>query len=173
MIDLETIGNDYDGIFTTIGAVVFDPMTGELGDTFYEHINWESSIDAGRTITPETIKWWFTQSKAAQAEIIKDGKPLKDVLVEFKEWLPNHPIVWGNGPIFDISKLETAYGYYNIPWEFYNVRCVRTICDLTKGIINRSTVPLIGEKHNALDDAKWQAKYVSLMYKTIREKLLT
>ena len=33
MKDLETIGNDYDGIFTAIGACVFDPNTGEIGDT--------------------------------------------------------------------------------------------------------------------------------------------
>jgi len=38
MIDLETIGNDYNGIFTNIGAVIFNPKTGEIGKTFYRRI---------------------------------------------------------------------------------------------------------------------------------------
>jgi len=170
MIDLETIGNDYNGIFTTIGACEFVPRTGEVGRTFYESINWESAVDAGRTITPQTIKWWMEQSDTARAEIIKDGKPLGDVMQEFADWLPETSIVWGNGPTFDIGKLENAFGYYNIPWKFFNTRCVRTIRDLAEGMVDRDDIPMDGELHNALDDAIWQAKYVSAMWQALREK---
>jgi len=170
MIDLETIGNDYDGIFTTIGACVFDPQTGELGRTFYESVNWESAVAAGRTITPDTLKGWMTQSEAAQKEITKDGRKLETVLREFASWLPGEAVVWGNGPTFDIGKLETAYGYYNIPWKFYNIRCVRTIRDLAWDWVDRDDIPFVGEKHNALADAIHQATYVSKMWQALRGK---
>lgn len=169
MIDLETIGNDYDGIFTTIGACEFDPETGEIGRTFYESINWESAVEAGRTITPSTVKWWMAQTESARAEIVKEGLDLKVVLRLFAEWLPEDAIVWGNGPTFDIGKLETAFGYYSIPWKFYNIRCVRTIRDLAEGLVDRDAIPIDGEKHNALSDALWQARYVSEMWRALRQ----
>ena len=171
MIDLETIGNDIDGIFTTIGACTFDPVTGDIGKTFYTHVNWESAVEAGRTITPDTVKWWMGQPEEARKEIVQDGLPLADALTLLKSWLPEEAVVWGNGPLFDIAKLEHAFGYYNIPWKFYNVRCVRTICDLAKGRVSREDIPFNGDKHNALDDAVHQAKYVSAMWQALRSKV--
>ena len=169
MIDLETIGNDYDGIFTCIGACEFDPSTGEIGRTFHKHIDWRSALEAGRTITPDTVKWWFTQSAEAQKEILQEGASLNFVLHAFREWLPERPVVWGNGPTFDVSKLETAFGYYDIPWKYYNIRCVRTIRDLAKGLVDKDSIPFDGEKHNALADAIHQAKYVSDMWQALRK----
>lgn len=163
MIDLETIGNDYDGIFTNIGACVFNPETGEIGETFYSCITWESSVAAGRTITPDTVKWWMGQSEEARKEILADGKELDIVLFEFKKFLPEDAIVWGNGSNFDIGKLETAYGYHNVPWRFFNIRDVRTVCELAKGLVDRKDIPFVGVKHHALDDAIHQATYVSKM----------
>ena len=169
MIDLETIGNDYTGIFTTIGACVFNPLTGVIGSKFYESISWESAVAAGRTITPDTIKWWMEQSKDATREILADGKPLDIVLSDFTKFVPKGSKVWGNGCNFDIGKLETAYGYYNVPWKFYDIRDVRTVCELAKGLVDRKDVAFIGERHNALDDAIHQATYVSKMIMAIEE----
>lgn len=167
MIDLETIGNDYDGIFTNIGACIFNPETGEIGETFYRCITWESSVEAGRTITPNTIKWWMTQSEEARKEILAEGEHLDKVLVDFSAFLPEDAKVWGNGCNFDIGKLETAYGYYKVPWKFWNIRDVRTVCELAEGLVSKNDIPFIGEKHNALDDAIHQAKYVSAMMQAI------
>lgn len=169
MIDLETIGNDYDGIFTTVGACVFDPETGEIGKTFYEHVNWESAVEVGRTVTPDTIKWWMTQAEEARAEIVKTGLHINLVMHNLSAWMPDHAVVWGNGPTFDIGKLENAYGYYDIPWKFYDVRCVRTIRDLAYGLVDRDSIPFEGVKHNAKDDAIHQAKYVSAMWQALRK----
>lgn len=168
MIDLETMGNDYDGVFTTIGACVFEPMTGEITKVFYMSVSWESSIEAGRTFTPDTIKWWMSQSDTARAEACKAGHPLEFVLRQFAAWLPKNSIVWGNGPTFDIGKLETAYGYYAIPWRYSDVRCVRTMREIGGDLVNPDSIPREGEKHNALDDAVWQAKYVSAIWQALR-----
>ena len=169
MIDLETVGNDYNGIFTNIGACVFNPKTGEIGDTFYKVITWESSVEAGRTFTPDTLKWWMTQSEEARKEIVAEGEPLEEVLKDFAKWLPEDPIVWGNGSNFDIGKLETAYGYYNIPWKFWAIRDVRTVVWLAKGLVDKRDIPFEGVEHNALDDAIHQAKFVSKMVQAIEE----
>ena len=168
MVDLETIGNDYDGIFTTVGAVTFDPNTGELGGVFYAHVNWESAVAAGRTITPGTIKWWMSQCKEARDEITKEGQPLEFVLQSFADYLPKDPIMWGNGPTFDLGKLENAFGYYDIPWKYYNTRCVRTIRDLSYKLVSKKDIPFEGVPHNALDDAKHQARYVSAMWRALK-----
>jgi len=168
MIDLETIGDDYDGVFTTIGAVMFNPESGKIGKTFYESVNWESAIEAGRTVTPKTIKFWMSQSDEARAEIVKDGKPLEVVLNDLRRFLPTDCIVWGRGPTFDISKLENAYGFYNIPWNFRNIRCVRTVADIAEGLVERDDFEFAGEKHNALDDAIFQATYVSAMLQALK-----
>ena len=169
MIDLETLGMEPNGVFTAIGACIFDPETGEIGKTFHAHVNMESSCRAGRTFTPNTIQWWMSQSKEAQKEVSQVGEPLESVLDKFTEFLPTNPKVWGNGPTLDIVQLETAYGGFRMyPWQFYNVRCVRTITDLCKGKIDRDLIPFVGEKHNALSDAIHQAKYVSLMWQFLK-----
>lgn len=168
MIDLETIGNDYNGIFTNIGVCMFDPETEEIGPVFYRAVSWESSVEAGRTITPDTIKWWMGQDELARQELLRDGEPLGKVLEDLRDFLPGDVKVWGNGSNFDIGKLETAYGYYNIPWKFWNIRDVRTVVDLAEGLVSRKDIPFTGTKHNALDDAIHQAKYVSKMIKALK-----
>ena len=174
MLDLETLGNDYSGVFVTLGACKFDPWTGEVDtkDTFYERIDWQSSLDEGRTVTPATIKWWMQQSKAARVEIMGEGLPmelpLRSVLILFEQWLPKGVTMWGNGPNFDLGKLEHAYGFYDIPWVFHKLRDVRTVRDLAKGLVDKKDTPFVGTPHHALHDAIHQATYVSAMYKALR-----
>jgi len=110
------------------------------------------------------------QSEEARKEILADGEPLNKVLADFATFIPIDAKVWGNGSNFDIGKLETAYGFDHIPWKFWNIRDVRTICELSKGLVSKNDIEFIGEKHNALDDAIHQARYVSKMVMEI-EKL--
>ena len=46
MIDLETMGNKPNAPIVSIGAVFFEPSTGELGDEFYRVVSLKSSMDA-------------------------------------------------------------------------------------------------------------------------------
>ncbi len=48
MIDLETLGNGENGVFPIICAVKFDPVTGEIGDTFFRNIDVHEQIESGR-----------------------------------------------------------------------------------------------------------------------------
>ena len=174
MIDIETLGLAVKSTFTNIGAVMFDPNTGEIGEKFYQAIDWDSSFAAGRTVDQSVLKWWMSMDDDALAEILQDGEQLRDVLYSFGEWLPEDAIVWGNGATFDISKLESAYGDMfgkdMIPWEFHAVRDCRTIRDLAEPWIKVEDISFEGIKHHALYDAIHQAKYVSAMWRTLRDR---
>lgn len=169
MVDLETLGRDYDAVFVSIGACEFDPKTGEIGRTFYQNVDWQSSLDEGRTLDAGTLEWWMSQEKEALGAILAPGIPLVEALLNFAEWLPVSEDlgIWANGPNFDIGKLETAYGIKNIPWPYWSPRCVRTISQLAEGLVGKHDMPFEGTQHNALDDAIYQATYVSKMYQAL------
>jgi exodeoxyribonuclease VIII len=175
MIDLETLGFRSNAVILSIGAVFFEPMTGEIGETFKENIEIGTSVEAGRTIDADIVSWWFKQGHDAFILATENAIPFKDALSNFADFVKDDPIVWGNGPTFDIIKLETGYEHFfgaeSYPWYFRDVRCVRTMRDLTADVINRDDVTFDGTKHDSLSDAIWQAKYVSIMYQTIKERL--
>ncbi|HBD0251015.1 TPA: 3'-5' exoribonuclease, partial [Escherichia coli] len=63
MIDLETMGKNPDAPIISIGAIFFDPQTGDMGPEFSKTIDLET---AGGVIDRDTIKWWLKQSREAQ-----------------------------------------------------------------------------------------------------------
>ncbi|EOO6733933.1 RecE family exodeoxyribonuclease, partial [Escherichia coli] len=58
MIDLETMGKNPDAPIISIGAIFFDPQTGDMGPEFSKTIDLET---AGGVIDRDTIKWWLKQ----------------------------------------------------------------------------------------------------------------
>lgn len=174
MIDLETLGTAQDTIVPIIGACIFSPTTGEITDTFYAHLNQKDQQTLGRTTTPATIEWWKQQSDAAKKELLKPGRPFKDVMEEFADFLPKKCVVWGNGATFDISILENCFRMLgmNIPWAFWDVRDVRTVVDLAGKLpkeyrVEKGEFKFEGVAHNAADDARHQATYVSAMWQAL------
>lgn len=164
MIDLETLDNRSSSAIVSIGACLFDRTTGEIMDTFYERISWTAALASGGTVGASTLKWWFKQSDEARLELTKGGGiKISVAMNKLAGFIPYMSRVWGNGSSFDISILEHTMGRCSvkIPWAHWNVRDVRTVCDLAT--MKREDVPFEGEKHNALDDAIHQAQYVSLM----------
>ncbi|EFA3145588.1 3'-5' exoribonuclease, partial [Escherichia coli] len=78
MIDLETMGKNPDAPIISIGAIFFDPQTGDMGPEFSKTIDLET---AGGVIDRDTIKWWLKQSREAQSAIMTDEIPLDDALL--------------------------------------------------------------------------------------------
>lgn len=174
MVDLETYGKRPGCPILSIGAVFFDPRSGELGKEFYTVADKDQIMYALRE-DPETVDWWSKQSAEAR-RILDDPEvvrqPLGLSLLDFGAFLgqsyaarpgskaPNEYIkVWGNGADFDNAILQVAYGNTTLPlpWQFWNNRCYRTIKALRPGIkIDRAG----GTHHNALDDAKAQARHL-------------
>ncbi|WP_074466363.1 exonuclease, partial [Escherichia coli] len=77
MIDLETMGKNPDAPIISIGAIFFDPQTGDMGPEFSKTVDLET---AGGVIDRDTIKWWLKQSREAQSAIMTDEIPLDDAL---------------------------------------------------------------------------------------------
>lgn len=188
MVDLETYGTKPGCPILSIGAVYFDPRTGKLGKEMYEIVNLESCLKLGLVIDPETVKWWDEQSEEARLvlELAKVNKgsysPKKqggtgrgitappnvgigrvlDILTEFLEPAGKKNVkVWGNGSDFDNVILAHCYQATkrDLPWEFWNNRCFRTLKALSALKMERT-----GTHHNALDDAKTQAIHAGKVF---------
>ncbi|EPC1621192.1 3'-5' exoribonuclease, partial [Escherichia coli] len=173
MIDLETMGKNPDAPVNAIAGKFFDPVTGEMGPEFSKTIDLET---AGGVIDRDTIKWWLKQSREAQSAILTNEIPLDDALLQFREFIAENSgeffvQVWGNGANFDNVILRRSYERQGIPcpWRYNNDRDVRTMVAL--GLVidfdARTTIPFEGERHNALHDARYQAKYVSAIWQKL------
>ncbi|EPT6301239.1 TPA: 3'-5' exoribonuclease domain-containing protein [Escherichia coli] len=173
MIDLETMGKNPDAPIASIGAVFFDPQTGELGPEFSKIIDMDT---CGGTVDISTIEWWLQRSGEARAAILADRIPLDDALLQLREFIDENSgeffvQVWGNGANFDNVILRRSYERQEIPcpWRYTNDRDVRTIVAL--GLVMdfdaRSVITFEGERHNALHDARYQAKYVSAIWQKL------
>ncbi|EOL1393922.1 3'-5' exoribonuclease, partial [Escherichia coli] len=173
MIDLETMGKNPDAPINALAGTFFDPATGEMGPEFSKTIDLET---AGGVIDRDTIKWWLKQSREAQSAILTDEIPLDDALLQLREFIDENSgeffvQVWGNGANFDNVILRRSYERQEIPcpWHYTNDRDVRTIVAL--GLVMdfdaRSVITFEGERHNALHDARYQAKYVSAIWQKL------
>lgn len=179
MVDLETMGKKNNAPIVAIGAVVFDPATGSIGESFYKVVCLESSVNWGAVIDPSTVIWWLKQSSEARSAIVNDDAiPLQDALLLFREFVSDNVAggskkaqVWGNGASFDNSILRSSYDCIaeDYPWEYWNDRDVRTMVELGQAISfdPKTTIPFEGSRHNALADAIHQARYVSAIWQRI------
>lgn len=181
MVDLETMGKKHNAPIVAIGAVVFDPATGSIGESFYKVVCLESSVNWGAVIDPSTVIWWLKQSSEARSAIVNDDAiPLQDALLQFREFVSDNVAggskkaqVWGNGASFDNSILRSSYDCIaeDYPWEYWNDRDVRTMVELGHAINYepQKAIPFEGERHNALADAIHQARYVSAIWQRLIE----
>uniref|UniRef100_UPI001BB36BDD exonuclease n=1 Tax=Escherichia coli TaxID=562 RepID=UPI001BB36BDD len=172
-VDLETMGTNPDAPINSIGGKFFDPATGEMGPEFSKAIDLETS---GGIIDRKTIKWWAKRSREAQSAIFTDEIPLDDALLQLREFINENSgesfvQIWGNGANFDNVILRHSYERQGIPcpWRYYNDRDVRTIVELGNsiGFDVRMAIPFEGVPHNALDDARHQAKQVSAIWQKL------
>nr|WP_249534104.1 3'-5' exonuclease [Escherichia coli] len=167
------MGTNPDAPINSIGGKFFDPETGEMGPEFSKAIDLETS---GGIIDRKAIKWWAKRSREAQSAIFTDEIPLDDALLQLREFINENSgesfvQIWGNGANFDNVILRRSYERQGIlcPWRYYNDRDVRTIVELGNsiGFDVRMAIPFEGIPHNALDDARHQAKQVSAIWQKL------
>ena len=169
MLDLETLATCSNAAVTSIGAIAFNPITGEINEnTFHFNVLPKSSQEAGLVIDGGTVSWWLTQSKEAQDSMTRGQIPLKAALTAFSRWLGDvcgsvGPQVWGNGSTFDNVILGNAYTAVGLPrpWSYRADNCYRTMKNVYSGV---PFAPFEGVKHNAVDDAMAQAKHLIKIY---------
>ena len=179
MVDMETMGNSPDAPIVSIGAVFFDPSTGNTGAEFYQVVSLESSMSFGMKPDASAIQWWLKQSSEARSAILVDeAMGLRETLELLADFIAenaangSHTVqLWGNGCSFDNVILRRAYALIDTPFAvpFWNDRDVRTIVELGKsvGINPRYDIPFEGDLHNALSDARHQVKYVSAIWQRL------
>jgi DNA polymerase III epsilon subunit-like protein len=161
MLDLETQSVRPHAAILTIGAIKFD-TNGKLPPidklkTFYRRITMDSCLEEGLHIDPETMAWWAEQDEKASYEAIgnPDRIPLRQALTEFSDWVGDYKYtkIYANSPDFDITIIREAYKRCEmeskIPFNFWSVRCTRTIYDL--GGVKLKDFPN-NIKHHALYD---------------------
>lgn len=172
MADLETWGTLPGSHLRSIGAVEFNPETGQLGRRFYQNV---AELPAyGLTRDASTEKWWSEQSAEAVAALEPKQAILPVAMQRFAGWFcglesdPSQIRIWGHGATFDPVLLESAFRAAEIkcPWDHRAARDTRTLFDLVD--FDKSTVPPIGTAHNALDDAVWQALAVIECYRLLK-----
>jgi hypothetical protein len=179
-IDLETLGIKPTALILSIGAVAFDPKTGEqTDDGFYRIVDIAHAIGGG-DIDPSTVNWWMKQSQAARDEIFGDVNAeqrvnLRVALSElsdylgFSEAIPEGEfpdlVLWARGSK-DEQWLDSAYKGMQLapPFAYWQWKDERTFTGYFKQFL-----PDRGElvAHNAFDDALYQSLCVSAVFRRL------
>lgn len=167
MIDLETWGTLPGSALRSIGAVTFSPYGDcHTEQTFYSNIDRASCENAGLVVNDETVKWWNSQSLAAQSRLEDNCRPLREVVHDFAKWWQSicGTYVWSNGANFDevLWRVAAARVDLGTPWKYWNVRDTRTCWHLAR--LNPKAVPFDGVQHDAIADARHQANCVMRAY---------
>ena len=178
MVDLETLSAREDAAILSIGAVRFDLDELKVGDAnqeFYVVVDGADCQRHGLRVDFDTVRWWMTQDKAAQAAAFQRGESLEFALVMFDTFVTKvkDSVVWGNGATFDNMILRSAFRACKIPYpvSYRNDLCYRTI---------RRMFPLTEEEqsplapvvaHKSLDDARSQAQKLVATFCKLRRIL--
>jgi len=89
----------------------------------------------------------------------------------FEDRVYPEPLVYGNGPRFDMGKIADLYEKAGIekqyPWGYSGDICVRTLHRLAPHF--KYNEEFVGIPHFGLDDCKHQIKYVTKVYQAILE----
>ena len=85
MLDLETLGHNYNAPIIQIGVCVFNRDV--VISTFYRTIDFEDLQNYNFTVDYSTIKWWMEQSNEARASVIYGKHKLLETLLDLEQFL--------------------------------------------------------------------------------------
>ena len=160
-VDIETLATCPAAVVLEIGAVCFDPATGQMGPEFSTEVAMRSPDQQERVVDEETFRWWAERmADGAAMPGLHGGMALMAALEWLCEWSENHVDEgaewWAWGTDFDFGILSDALreGHMDVPWRYNRQRCARTICQVT-GTRRDGDVT-----HAALEDARQEAAAV-------------
>lgn len=178
MVDLETLGTTPGAPILSIGAVEFVLDGDVLGREFYR--NTIPEFD-GAQPDASTLYWWFQQSDEARKRLTTpEPIHLTIALPEFEEWLThdrgNEFRIWSHGPSFDIAFLEMWWRRVpsvegRTPWRYDAARDTRTLFHAAGIDWDREMEIQTAVEHDALEDAKGQARVVQTAWAKLREQV--
>lgn len=166
MIDIETLGTTPGSAILSIAAVpfnIFSPL-----EHFYQKVSQKSCIEVGLTVDDATVDWWNKQPIEVQQEAFSGRVHISVVLAKLSSYIETlGPVrVWGDGASFDVPLLEAAYAKCGLKpkWKYYDSMCYRTL----KNLFPHMAVGAAKMKHNALEDARYQASVCEQILKLLR-----
>lgn len=178
MLDIETLSTQMNAVVLSIGALVFDPFTGEIGEKFYVELDLDEQ--PSRHISMGTLRFWTSQIQKdpTKGAIIvgADKAPVSHALTLLKKFIERNTrgkleALWACDPDFDCAILRNLYAEHNreTPWAFYQPKSVRTIRMLAKQFATESTAATVAVTvtHNALEDCERQANEVIVFYRAL------
>lgn len=182
-IDLETWGMKPGCAIRSIGASVWDNLTGQQvpgAPAFYVNVCKKSCFDKGLTFDADTVRWWERQGEEAQKALETHQVNLTEALDRLRRYVTevetlvgDNVEVWGNGKEIDISILEACYSaiHQRAPWPFWASADVRTAVLIGRmfGIDVKGTMEFVGTPHYALDDSLHQGGYTATTIQLIKQ----
>jgi len=165
MIDTETGGTSAGCAIFSIGAVIFDAFSDNPPKSeFYVEISHASNMEIGLRFDRATMDWWKKVGTPPNGET-----HILQAITDLHTWIKRSlPLTayWANSPSFDISIINYVMRYYRMEWPlaFWLERDVRTM----KAIAWPNNEYKLNNSHNALDDAKNQARLIQDAYYTLR-----
>lgn len=168
--DLETLGTYHNAPIVQLGAVKFT-TDGDIKDEFLKTFKLSSLEGYGFEPDYGTIQFWFKQSPEAINSVfnVEDKTALYDGLQKFQNWIGKNPkdfSYWSHAT-FDPVLLTNACKKLGLkdPISYRNHRDIRTLSCLYEFLTGKEKTKTerVGIHHNALDDAKFQAAYISEM----------
>lgn len=176
MLDIETLSTDSDAFILSIGGVVFEPFDDFIGNDFYQVCSTKME-QTGAHIDPETVRFWLEQAEQSPGAVSNllsmDKSPLPTVLGRLDNWVATNKIerIWANGVNFDITILTSAYKRVlgrKPPWKYNAGLCMRPLRWLSQELELDLPKHKNTCKHDALEDARFQAQCVQNFMKALK-----
>lgn len=165
-LDIETLDTTTTSVVIQIAAAVYtytDKGAGKTLPALDLRLNTPSQIQRGRTISADTMKFWFgscANKKVLGAVLANQDTSVEIALERLCSYIKEHDVqeIWSQGPTFDIVILESLMAQFGIevPWKFYQVRDLRTVQNFVGMGAKAKAIKDGGVTHNALDDVHTQ-----------------
>ncbi len=159
-VDIEALGKTRGCAIVQLGALVFDPATGETAADLQLYIQpektdpWHADLD--------TLEWHARQGTFPHPPDIREKLALTagEAVDAFLDWLAEaadagHEIddIWSWGSTYDFPLLEPYWERYatggEAPWAYWQPSCARTVWKLAFPGVKHAPRP-----HRALDDCQ-------------------
>lgn len=183
-LDLETLGTDPGDCILSIGMVAFNTDTGAQGDEFFCSLNSAEQHLLDFTHRASTITWWAHKDRdEARPFLSQNRMGLMDGLRAAVAFINDHELaggLWSRG-YMDETMLKLAVRRVlglEDPWFYRAAHDARTVMQLLDrldigGTLNDETwsTPFVGVLHHALDDAKHEAKLITIFHRFLNNRL--
>ena len=160
--DIETTGTNPDqNAIIQIGAVRFDPRTGEIDHNVFNRC---LRIPENRYWEESTREWWLTNPPHILESIFRRMEDPQKIMVEFLTWirrdLRNTPVLVAKPVSFEHPFMESYCRQFELPkpWKYWEALDLRSFCHGRGMRYLDQELPFDGDQHDALDDAFHQAK---------------